>query len=126
MKTLFVLVIGVLFCVFTGCKDNQQPPVPISQGPSMLKPVAKKIVVYDFWAPWCGPCRAFAPTFEKWKTKYSNDNISFVKVNTDEDKETAAKFKISALPTIIVTHDGVEVQRFMGAPKEEQIVNLLK
>lgn len=92
----------------------------------MLKPTSKKIVIYDFWAPWCPPCRAFGPTFEAWKAKYSNESISFVKVNTDEDKETAAKFKISSLPTIIVTHDAVEVKRFVGAPKEQQVVDLLK
>jgi thioredoxin len=83
-------------------------------------------VVYDFWAPWCGPCRQFAPTFEKWKTKYSSENVTFKKVNVDEDHETANRFRISAIPTLVVTANGKEVGRIEGIPEEAEFVDLLK
>lgn len=126
-KILFVLVLGVAFFSLVGCQDNQQPPIPrLPPIPPIRKVNVKKIVVYDFWAQWCPPCRAFGPTFEKWKEKYSNENVTFLKVNTDEDQATAVKFKISALPTVVITHDGVEVKRFTGAPTESQVQEFLK
>jgi thioredoxin 2 len=122
MRSLFVLV-SVVLLALAGCK-GETPPTPSNT--NMLKPPGKKIVVYDFWAPWCPPCRAFGPTFDKWKGKHSNENISFVKVNTDEDEAMASKFKIASLPTIVVTHDGIEVKRFVGAPLEQQLLEFLK
>lgn len=88
--------------------------------------VMKKIVVYDFGAPWCPPCRSFEPIFENWKSKYEKDNVFFMKVNTEEDKELATKFKISSLPTVLITYDGVEVKRWVGPPKESEFVGYLK
>lgn len=113
LKSLFALTLSTLLIAIVGCGD-QTPRPP------------RQFVVYDFSATWCRPCRVFEPTFEKWKTKYARDNVAFKTVNVDEDQETARKFKIEAFPTIIVTADGKEVGRFVGAPQEEEVADLLK
>ena len=71
------------------------------------------IVVVDFWAPWCGPCRSFAPTFEK--AAGDNPDVVFGKVNTDEEQQLAAAFEIQSIPTLMIFRDRVLLFRQAGA-----------
>jgi thioredoxin 1 len=71
------------------------------------------IVLLDFWAPWCGPCRSFAPTFEK--AAADNPDVVFGKVNTDEETQLAAAFEIQSIPTLMVFRDRVLLFRQAGA-----------
>jgi len=71
-------------------------------------------VVVDFWAPWCAPCRMMAPAFEE-VTRRMEPAARFAKLNTDESPETAARYGIRSIPTLIVFKDGREVARQPGA-----------
>jgi len=84
-------------------------------------------VVIDFWAPWCGPCRGFAPVFER--VAEANPDIVFAKVNTDEEQEIAEHFQIRSIPTLMVFRDKIIVFSQPGALPQnalEQIVEKAK
>jgi thioredoxin 2 len=71
-------------------------------------------VVIDFWAPWCGPCKAMAPQFEKAAADLE-PKVRFAKVNTDEEQELAGRFRIQGIPTIVLMKHGKEIARQSGA-----------
>ncbi|HEX6319904.1 MAG TPA: thioredoxin [Burkholderiales bacterium] len=71
------------------------------------------MVIVDFWAPWCGPCRGFAPVFEKASEEHPD--IVFAKINTDEQHELAGAFNIRSIPTLMVFRDKVILFQEAGA-----------
>ena len=71
------------------------------------------LVIVDFWAPWCGPCRGFAPVYEKASETHSD--VVFAKVNTDEQQELAGAFGIRSIPTLMVFRDKVILFQQAGA-----------
>lgn len=85
-------------------------------------------VLVDFWAPWCGPCRAIAPTIEDLQKAYA-EKIKFVKVNVDDNPLTPSKYGIQAIPTLIFFKDGEVAEQITGmvakAKLEEAIESLL-
>jgi thioredoxin 1 len=84
-------------------------------------------VIVDYWAPWCGPCRGFAPVFERVAEKHPD--VVFAKVNTDEEQEIAAHFQIRSIPTLMVFRDQIIVFSQPGALPQgafEQVVEKTK
>ena len=80
-------------------------------------------VVVDFWAPWCGPCRGFAPVFEKVSEQHPD--VVFAKVNTDDEQEIASHFQIRSIPTLMVFREQIIVFSQPGALTQgafEQVV----
>jgi len=71
-------------------------------------------VLVDFWAPWCGPCRAMAPHFER-AAQQLKDRVRLVKVNTEDAPGLAARYNIRAIPTLVLFRNGVEQKRMSGA-----------
>jgi len=75
------------------------------------------VVLVDFWAEWCNPCRKFSPILDEVA---SENNVWIGKINVDENSTTANKYSVSSIPTVIVFKDGVEVKRTKGAmPKHK-------
>lgn len=77
------------------------------------------IVLVDFWADWCGPCKMFAPVFEESSEK--NDDVVHAKVDTDANQDLAAAFGVSSIPTLMAFREGVLVFRQAGALNAQQL-----
>jgi len=81
-------------------------------------------VIVDFWAPWCGPCRSFAPTYEK--VSEDHPNIVFAKVNTEEEQEIAGHFQIRSIPTLMIFREKVIIFSQAGALPESGFRELVQ
>jgi len=82
-----------------------------------------EIIIIDFWAPWCGPCKSFGPIFEKTSEQFPE--IVFAKVNTEEQQALAGQFQIRSIPTTIILKEQIIVFSQPGVLSEEAIVDIM-
>ena len=82
-------------------------------------------VLVDFWAPWCAPCRALAPIIEELAQEFS-DKVKVVKLNVDDSPETAYKYGIRGIPTVILFINGQPVEQFVGLTTKERLTQAIE
>ncbi len=81
---------------------------------------ANGLVLVDFWAVWCGPCRMVAPTVEELSKEYKG-KLKVAKLNTDENPDVASRYKIMGIPTLMFFKDGEKVDQLVGAVPKSQL-----
>lgn len=99
------------------CKGELFPGKPIEMNGQQFTRALQKTdqpLVVDFWAPWCGPCQGFAPTFAQAAAQFE-PKARFVKINTEKEQQIAAQFGIRSIPTLAIFQSGKELTRMAGA-----------
>ena len=92
--------------------------------PEVIEKSKEKIVIVDFWAPWCGPCKALTPILESQATK-KKEHLEVVKVNVDENQGIASQLRVQSIPAVFAFSDGQPVDGFMGAKTEPEVEKFL-
>jgi thioredoxin 1 len=104
--------------------QNSKDNVLILTDQNFAKTIKNGIVLVDFWATWCGPCRIFAPRLEEIALEMGKKVVAG-KLDTDRNQITSLKYNIKYLPTIILFKNGIEVKRFVGLQEKETIANAI-
>jgi thioredoxin 1 len=114
--------------ILNGSNEQAQiakEPIILTDGNFAKEVSANKLLVVDFWAPWCGPCRMVGPIIEALSAEYTG-KAAFGKMNVDENQVVPSSFGIMSIPTIIIFNHGKEVERLVGAYPKAHIEAMIK
>ena len=132
MSTTLIIILAVVLVLvglitFTHFKVKNAKPVENSKkiltlGNKTFKLALKKeVLLVDFWAPWCGPCKMVAPTLNE--IAETETDITIGKVNVDHNQDLAKKYKVRNIPTMLIFKNGVEVGRIVGVKTKKAILS---
>ena len=133
--SVIVLLVGVALSGFVSNNSIKQTPTTKLKAYQMVrdltdstfaKETAKGVVLVDFWAVWCGPCRRQGPIIEDIALTNTNKNVKICKLDVDHNKITSRKFSVSSIPTIIIFKDGKMVDQMVGLQMKQTILDVLK
>ncbi len=102
-----------------------QEPLILTDSNFSAAITTNELLVVDFWAPWCGPCRMVAPTVEQLATEYVG-KVAFGKINVDDNQKVPSQFGVQGIPTLIVFKKGKPVETIVGACPKTQIESKFK
>ena len=109
-------------------KEKQNhPDSPVTLNDKNFSDIIEKypLVVVDFWASWCGPCKMMEPVIENMAKKYSG-KVVFGKMNVDKNKRIPSRYQISSIPTLMIFKNGKIVDKIVGATRENQLSKKLE
>lgn len=101
-------------------------PVDVSDNQFQEEVIEAKVpVLVDFWASWCGPCRMVAPVLEEMAQDYQ-DRLKVVKVNVDENPDTASRYSVMSIPTMILFKNGEVLETLVGVRKKDELSGIVE
>lgn len=127
--TFVVLFIG--FIVYSQRKMKNMPEVKSSDrilnlnNKNFRATTSRGLVLIDFWAAWCGPCKMMAPVLNE-VAEEAGDQAIVAKVNVDHNQDLAKRFKIKSIPTLVLLRDGVEINRYVGVKQKKFLLQELR
>jgi len=124
-NTLLSVIIASVFICFSGCKsESSDKNIVTLTTDNFANETAKGIVLVDFWATWCMPCKAMAPVIEEIASQ-TQGKVKVGKVDIDENGSLANQFRVQSIPSILIFKDGQLMETFVGVQSKATLVNAL-